>query len=45
MGKWYAVDLFTNEIHGPYDSEAAAWMNHKGEAVDVQYRKFRGKRK
>lgn len=42
---WFAVDLFTNEIHGPYDTEVEALLKHKGEAVDVQYRKFRGKRK
>lgn len=38
---WYAIDLFTNEIHGPYETDIAAALNHKGEAVDIQYRKFR----
>ena len=42
---WYAIDLMTNEIHGPYDTEVAAWLNHKGEPVDVQWRKFRKARK
>ena len=42
---WYAVDLFTNEIHGPYTTEVEALLTHKGEAVDVQYRKFRKARK
>lgn len=45
MGKWYAVDLFTNEIHGPYDSDLDAIMATRHLAVDIQYRKFRGKRK
>lgn len=42
---WYAVDLMTNEIHGPYDTEIAALMNHRNDPVDIQYRRFRGKKK
>jgi hypothetical protein len=34
---WYAIDLFTNAVYGPYDSSTEAWMNNKGKAVSVEW--------
>ena len=34
---WIAIDLMTNEVLGNYATDTAAWSDHIGQPVDVQY--------
>lgn len=34
---WYAIDLFTNETTGPYNTEVEAYQKNKGKAISVEW--------
>lgn len=34
---WVAIDLFTGEMLGQYETEVVAMLRHRGQAVSIQY--------
>lgn len=35
---WMVIDLMTNETLGWYETDTEAWLAHRDQPVDIQYR-------